>query len=142
MVFNNRDGIGRFGMGMKTAGLSMAPAMEIMSWQERGAIYRTILDTDAIGRDKSNLLTVGEPEYLETLDVDVANIFTTPMSFPRDAKEQEIFAPYGVDLKEALGNSGTIVYMPDCDRLTSATAKTLVEDATKTFGHVYRRKII
>ncbi len=38
MVFNNRDGIGRFGMGMKTAGLSMAPAMEIMSWQERGAI--------------------------------------------------------------------------------------------------------
>ena len=141
MVFNNRDGIGRFGMGMKTAGLSMAPAMEIMSWQERGAIYRTILDTDAIGRDKSNLLTVGDPEYLETIDVDVANIFATPMSFPRDANEQEIFASYGGDLKEALGKSGTIVYMPDCDRLTSATAKTLVEDATKTFGHVYRRKI-
>jgi hypothetical protein len=141
MVFNNRDGIGRFGMGMKTAGLSMASAMEIMSWQERGAVYRTILDTDAIGRDKSNSLTVGEPEYLETLDADVANIFTTPMSFPRDANEQEIFTPHGVDLRDALGNSGTIVYMPDCDRLTSATAKTLVEDAMKTFGHVYRRKI-
>ena len=141
MVFNNRDGIGRFGMGMKTAGLSMAPAMEIMSWQERGAVYRTILDTDAIGRDKSNVLTVGEPEYLETLDADVTGIFTIPMSFPRDAKEQEIFAPHGVDLKDALGNSGAIIYMPDCDRLTSATAKTLVEDATKTFGHVYRRKI-
>ena len=54
MFFNNRDSIGRFGMGMKTAGLSMAPAMEIMSWQERGAVYRTILDTDAIGRDRSN----------------------------------------------------------------------------------------
>ncbi len=141
MVFNNRDSIGRFGMGMKTAGLSMAPAMEIISWQERGAVYRTILDTEAIGRDKSNDLKVGEPEYLETLDADVASIFTIPMGFPRDAKEQEIFATHGVDLKEALGNSGTIVYMPDCDRLTSATAKTLVEDATKTFGHVYRRKI-
>lgn len=141
MVFNNRDGIGRFGMGMKTAGLSMAPAMEIMSWQEPGAVYRTILDTEAIGRDKSNLLVVGEPEYLESLDVDVANIFMTPMSFPRDANEQDILAGYGVDLKDALGKSGTIVYMPDCDRLTSATAKTLVEDATKTFGHVYRRKI-
>ncbi len=141
MVFNNRDSIGRFGMGMKTAGLSMAPAMEIMSWQERGAIYRTILDTDAIGRDKANLLTVGEPEYLETLDADVASIFTTPMGFPRDSKEQQLFAPYGVNLKEALGSSGTIIHMPDCDRLTSATAKTLVEDATKTFGHVYRRKI-
>jgi hypothetical protein len=141
MAFNNRDGIGRFGMGMKTAGLSMAPAMEIMSWQERGAVYRTILDTDAIGRDKSNLLTVGEPEYLESLNADVANIFTTPMSFPRDSGEQSLVAPHGVDLKDVLGKSGTIVYMPDCDRLTSATAKTLVEDATKTFGHVYRRKI-
>ena len=63
------------------------------------------------------------------------------MGFPRDAKEQEDVAPHGVELKDALGNSGTIVYMPDCDRLSSATAKTLVEDATKTFGHVYRRKI-
>jgi len=141
MVFNNRAGIGRFGMGMKTAGLSMAPAMEIMSWQEPGAVYRTILDTEAIGRDKANLLTVGEPEYLETLDVNVVNIFATPMSFPRDANEQNLFVGHGVDLKDALGKSGTIVYMPDCDRLSSATAKTLVEDATKTFGHVYRRKI-
>ena len=141
MVFNNRDGIGRFGMGMKTAGLSMAPAMEIMSWQEKGAVYRTILDTDAIGRDKSNTLTVGEPEYLETLDADVAGILMTPMSFPRDAGEQSLLAPHGVHLKDALEVSGTIVYMPDCDRLTSATAKTLVEDATKTFGHVYRRQI-
>jgi hypothetical protein len=141
MVFNNRSGIGRFGMGMKTAGLSMAPAMEIMSWQEPGAVYRTILDTVAIGKDKANLLTVGEPEYLEALSVDVANIFMTPMSFPRDANEQDILVGAGVDLKEALGKSGTIVFMPECDRLSSATAKTLVEDATKTFGHVYRRKI-
>lgn len=141
MVFNNRDGIGRFGMGMKTAGLSMAPAMEIISWQERGAIYRTILDTVAIGRDKSNSLTVGEPEYLESLDADVANILTTPMGFPKDSKEQSLIAPHDVDLKDALGNSGTIIYMPDCDRLTSAMAKTLVEDATKFFGHTYRRKI-
>jgi hypothetical protein len=141
LVFNNRDGIGRFGMGMKTAGLSMAPAMEIMSWQERGAVYRTILDTEAIGRDKSNLLTVAEPDYLESLDADVANIFTTPMSFPKDSSEQTLLVPHGANLKDTLGNSGTIVHMPDCDRLSSATAKTLVEDATKTFGHVYRRKI-
>ena len=134
MVFNNRDGIGRFGMGMKTAGLSMAPAMEIMSWQENGAVYRTILDTDAIGREKSNTLTVGEPEYLETLDADVAGILTTPMSFPRDSNEQVLFASHGVNLKDALGECGTIVYMPECDRLTSATAKTLVEDATKTLA--------
>ena len=32
--FGNRDGIGRFGMGMKTAALSMSPVMELYSWQE------------------------------------------------------------------------------------------------------------
>src|SRR6266702_4245279 len=35
--YNNRDGIGRFGMGMKTAGLSMSTVIELYSWQERGA---------------------------------------------------------------------------------------------------------
>jgi Histidine kinase-, DNA gyrase B-, and HSP90-like ATPase len=56
MAFNNREGIGRFGMGMKTAGLSIAPAIEIISWQEPNAYYRMVLDSVAIGRDKSNLI--------------------------------------------------------------------------------------
>jgi hypothetical protein len=38
-TFGNRKGIGRFGMGMKTAALSMSPVMELYSWQEHGAIY-------------------------------------------------------------------------------------------------------
>lgn len=141
MVFNNRQGIGRFGMGMKTAGLSMAPAIEIISWQEPGAYYRMILDTVAIGRDKSNLIALDDPEYLNVLDTDVASFFTVPMSFPKSSSEQELLSPHGVDLTAALGASGTIVYMPECDRLSSATARTLVEDATKTFAHVYRRAI-
>jgi hypothetical protein len=141
MVFNNRSGIGRFGMGMKTAGLSMAPAIEIISWQEAGAYYRMILDTVAIGRDKSNLIALDDPEYLGTLDADIANFFTVPMSFPKDTKEQILLAPHDIDLQDALGHSGTIVYMPECDRLSSATARTLVEDATKTFAHVYRRAL-
>lgn len=141
MVFNNRNGIGRFGMGMKTAGLSIAPAIEIISWQEQGAYYRMGLDTVAIGRDKSNLIALDDPEYLETLDADVKAFFTTPLSFPKDVRDQTLLAPHGVDLASALGSSGTIVYMPECDRLSAATAKTLVEDATKTLSHVYRRAI-
>src|SRR6266478_1496599 len=35
MTYNNREGIGRFGMGMKTAALSMGPILEIYSWQEQ-----------------------------------------------------------------------------------------------------------
>jgi hypothetical protein len=39
MHFGNRQGIGRFGMGMKTAALSMSP-MELCSWQEKSARHR------------------------------------------------------------------------------------------------------
>src|SRR5665213_2339442 len=37
MRYGNREGIGRFGMGMKTAALSMSPMMELYSWQEKSA---------------------------------------------------------------------------------------------------------
>ena len=41
MCFDNRANIGRYGVGMKTAALSMGPSLEVYSWQERGAIYPT-----------------------------------------------------------------------------------------------------
>jgi hypothetical protein len=53
LSYGNRSGIGRFGMGMKTAALSMSPVMELYSWQETRAVYNMILDTNAIGRDLS-----------------------------------------------------------------------------------------
>ena len=37
MVFDNRSNIGRYGMGMKTAALSMCPVLDLYSWQEPGA---------------------------------------------------------------------------------------------------------
>jgi hypothetical protein len=141
MCFDNRSGIGRFGMGMKTAGLSMAPAMDIISWVEEGSFYRMVLDTVAIGRDRSNMIQLDDPTYLESLPSEITTFFTVPMMVPKDSSVQELLAPRGVDVEEALGPHGTIVYMPNCDRLSSRTAKTLVEDATKTLGHVYRRFI-
>ena len=42
-------------------------------------------------------------------------------------------------LIERLGSSGTIVYIPDCDRLTYRTGKTLVDHATKEMARIYRR---
>jgi len=139
--YNNRSGIGRFGMGMKTAGLSMAPAIDIVSWQERGSYYRMTLDTDAIGRDKSNLVILPEPELLEDVGGDLAGLFMEPMGYPRNTADQRVLAPRGIDLGEALGQSGTIVYMPNCDRLSARTERTLVDHATKVFAHVYRRYI-
>ncbi len=50
-------------------------------------------------------------------------------------------APGGEALEDALGPHGTIVYMPQCDRLTYAKARTLVDHAVKEMSRVYRREI-
>jgi len=139
--YNNRSGIGRFGMGMKTAALSMAPAIEIISWQEQGVYYRMTLDTEAIGRDKSNIISLPDPELLEDIGAEQAQLFTAPMRYPVNASDQRLLAPRGMDMVHALGASGTIIYMPDCDRLSAKRDRTLVDHATKDFAHVYRRHI-
>jgi Histidine kinase-, DNA gyrase B-, and HSP90-like ATPase len=141
MTYGSRSGIGRFGMGMKTAGLSMSPVVEIYSWQEPKAIYRMILDTNEIGRDTKNLVALAKPDFLADFGDDIVEFFIRPMSFPKDRNEQNLVAPEGVNLIEALGRSGTIVYMPDCDRLSYAKAQTLVEHAVKEMARVYRREI-
>ncbi len=52
MVFASRTGIGRYGMGMKTAALSMSPIMDLYSWQEQGSYYNMVLDVEAIGKER------------------------------------------------------------------------------------------
>ena len=141
MNFNNRSGIGRFGMGMKTAALSMSPLVEFYSWQEPGAIYNIALDVEAVGRERSNNVMLPDPELLEELPDDVAEIIQKPMSVPRDRSQQILFAEVNDDLREVLGRSGTIIYMPSCDRLSYAKANTLVDHATKEMARVYRRAI-
>ncbi len=73
-TFGNRQGIGRFGMGMKTAALSMSPVMELYSWQERGAIYSMTLDVEAVGKDRRNLVELPEPTLLTELPDELADV--------------------------------------------------------------------
>src|SRR2546425_7733788 len=80
-TFGNRQGIGRFGMGMKTAALSISPVMELYSWQEPGAIYNLSLDVEEIGKDRRNLIDLPEPTLLTTLPDDIAELFTKPLAF-------------------------------------------------------------
>jgi hypothetical protein len=141
MSYGNRKGIGRFGMGMKTAALSVSPVVELYSWQEPKAFYAMSLDTNEIGRDKSNLVSLPEPTFSSILPMPVTEIFTRAMGFPKDASEQRLLAPAEVDVYERLGQHGTIVFMPDCDRLTYATDRKLVEDCVKEMARVYRRQI-
>lgn len=141
MNYNNRGGIGRFGMGMKTAALSMSPVMELYSWQEAGAYYNMTLDVEAIGRERANMVELPDPTLMNELPDEVADFFTKPLGFPANAAEQEVYAKRDDDLEERLGPTGTIVYMPDCDRLTYHTARTLVEHSVKEMSRVYRRAI-
>lgn len=139
--FNNRSGIGRFGMGMKTAALSMSPVLELYSWQERDAYYSMTLDVEAIGKDRSNMVELPEPTFQRDLPDEVAELFTKPMAWPTDRTDQVLFARDAEELREKLGSSGTLVYMPACDRLTYVKSKTLSDHATSEMARVYRRFI-
>ena len=100
-----------------------------------------ILDTNAIGRDRTNVIELPEPTFLSELGVEVSDFFTRPMAFPKDRNEQDLVSSANVDLAEVLGRSGTIIYMPECDRLSYARDRTLIEDAVKEMARIYRREI-
>lgn len=141
MSFGNRTGIARFGMGMKTAALSMSPVLDVYSWQEQNAFYNMTLDVEAIGKERTNMVGLPEPELFTELPDDLADLFKQPMSFPKSRSEQVLLVEGNDDLEERLGVSGTIVYMPACDRLQYRKVQTLVDHAVKEMGRVYRRYI-
>ncbi len=140
MVFDNRSGIGRYGMGMKTAALSMCPVLDLYSWQEPGAYYNITLDVEAIGKEKSNLVELPVPTLMDQLPSEVSDTLTKPLSFP-NRDEQTLLSQNADGLWDRLGKSGTIVYLPGCDRLTYAKARTLCEHAIKEMSRVYRRAL-
>jgi hypothetical protein len=140
MNLGNRDGIARFGMGMKTAALSLSPTLEIYSWQEPAGFYAMSLDVEEIGKDRSNLVELPDPTFANELSPEIVDLLTKPLSHPSNQSEQSIFASRS-NLIDRLGSSGTIVYMPDCDRLTYAKSKTLADHATKEMARIYRRFI-
>jgi histidine kinase/DNA gyrase B/HSP90-like ATPase len=140
MCFDDRSGIGRYGIGMKGAALSMAPLLEITSWQERGAFYTMELDISDVGEDRSNVVNLPSPVFRDQLPYEVVDILTRRMTFPK-SETQEDFIQEALELVDRLGTSGTIIYLPDCDRLTYRTTRALVEHATKEMARIYRRQL-
>jgi Histidine kinase-, DNA gyrase B-, and HSP90-like ATPase len=142
MVFDNRSGIGRYGLGMKAAALNIARSIDVYSWQEPGAFYSMTLDVEKIGQDRHDMIELPDPEMTDTLPSEVAGIFTKPMDYPKKGSDsQELLTEEPDKLTERLGRSGTIVYIPNCDRLTFSTARGLVDHALKEMGRIYRRPI-
>jgi hypothetical protein len=100
------------------------------------------LDVDKIGQDRNNMIELPDPELADELPSEIAGMFTKPMDHPKKgADAQDLLADDTDDLTERMGKSGTIVYMPNCDRLTFSTAKTLADHAVKDMARIYRRSI-
>jgi hypothetical protein len=142
MAYDARTGISRFGMGMKTAALSISPSLENFTWQEPWAYYNLSLDVNAVGRTRGDLLEMPDPQLNDDLPSDVVDILTRPMIWPRNPQEtQTLLADSREALHEKLGRSGTIIYLPECDRLSYKKVQTLADHAIKEMGRIYRRFI-
>ncbi|WP_282009054.1 ATP-binding protein [Brevundimonas aveniformis] len=142
MVYENRAGIGRYGVGMKAAALSMSPVLELYSWQEPGAIYSMTLDVNEISLNRANLIELSDPIFMDELPSEIHKILTRPMVYPKNPdSSQTLLTSDRERLDDSMGHSGTIVYMPNCDRLTYKKSQTLVDDAVKEMGRIYRRQI-
>src|SRR5204863_2694883 len=89
MVYDNRSGIGRYGMGMKAAALNIARSVDVYSWQEPGTFYSMTLDVEKIGQDRNNMIELPEPELSDTLPSEVAEMLTKPMDYPKSGRDSQ-----------------------------------------------------
>jgi hypothetical protein len=78
MVYDNRSGIGRYGMGMKAAALNITRSVDVYSWKEPGAFYSMTLDVDKIGQDRNNMIIV--ELLVSALDAEVSQLLLRGIS--------------------------------------------------------------
>lgn len=106
--FNNRSGLGRYGMGLPNASLSQARRLEVYSWQEPKRVFRSHLDVDEIAGGKMRVVPrpeqVALPGWLET----------------------------------TVADSGTLVVLSRCDRLDNRRIATITRKANLALGRIYR----
>lgn len=107
--FGNRDGIGRFGMGLPNSSVSQARRLDVYSWQRPGRVYHAYLDVDAIA--------CGEME-----DIPLPQRLALPAEAKRDS-----------------GPSGTLVVWSECDRLGRMRMSIIVAKLRRHLGRIYRK---
>ncbi|MDR6766489.1 hypothetical protein J2W88_001754 [Acidovorax delafieldii] len=123
--YNSRKGLGRFGMGLKLAGLSQGRRAEIYT-KPRGAqaIYRTLIDLDDVKSGKQ-------------VDLFVEDVGAWPKDFEALMHHPKTGEPFG---------HGTLVVWRKIDRLRRGGhygdgVDQRVSDLTKFLARAYRRFI-
>jgi hypothetical protein len=106
--FNNRSGLGRYGMGLPNASFSQARRVEVFSWVEFGRVHYTYLDLDEIASGEMRSIPLSRrvemPEGFEEVD------------YP----------------------TGTIVVWTWCDRLDNRRISTLEQKLRIALGRIFR----
>jgi hypothetical protein len=106
--FNDREGLGRYGMGLPNSSLSQARRVDVYSWQHR------------------------EPPIHSYLDVDeITNGRLTVVPNPRASALPE----WAGKMKSP---SGTLVVWTGCDRLDHRRVSTIVRRLAEPLGRVFR----
>ena len=106
--YNDRSGLGRFGMGLPNASLGQARRVTVFTWQSASSVLATYLDIDEIATD--GVESVPEPKRYK--------------------------AVAGIDRIGA--QHGTTVVWERCDRLDNRRTSTLVRRIGASLGRIFR----
>ena len=109
---NNREGIGRFGVGLPLASISQCKRVTVYSWQNNGPCYSTYLDIKEV---QDNELQYTNPVVESELPSDIKKVINT-----------------------FLGESGSVIVWEICDRLDLKRPETLLARMEKGFCRIYR----
>jgi DNA mismatch repair enzyme (predicted ATPase) len=109
--FDDRSGLGRYGMGLPNSSLSQARRLEVLSWETADSCYRCYLDVDEVLEGRHHGISEAQlarmPEWAEAHAED----------------------------------HGTLVIWSRCDRLLNRKATTLIGKLKPAIGRIYRRMI-
>jgi len=106
--FNDRAGLGRYGMGLPNASLSQARKVTVYSWQRKSGTHSTYLDVEEIAC--SQMTEVPEPRKADV--------------------------PDWVQVER--GDSGTAVVWESCDRLDHRRISTVERKIARSLGQTFR----
>ncbi len=107
---NVESDLGRFGMGMVTASISIAKRIEVYTKQKDKPMLTSVMDLDEMAKDNS------------------FNVYREK-STPEEIK----FAGH-----HGLGDSGTILILKKCDKLTKPNISEFIDSLKKDLGETYR----
>jgi hypothetical protein len=106
--FNDRSGLGRYGMGLLNSSLSQARRVEVYSWVRPAKVLFTYLDVDEIAAGETTEVPIPEPAHLPDW------------------------------LNEPRGETGTLVVWTCCDRLDHRRPTTIARKLFSPLGRVFR----